>query len=214
MKKFATLAMAAFTLAAAAPAVAQAPTMTLSISRVGGGPTGTTTVATHGQLVRVSGNLSSGAANQAVTLVVSPYRGEARTLTLRTDTEGEFRYTHRPFIRTTYAARTAGMTSAQDVVAHVRPKVGLRVVSAQRGQFRVTMAAIPQHVSRVVQFQRRITASRWATVKRVQLRGRNLSALFTARLPAGMQQVRISVPQTPGYLRATSRFVRVSGTGS
>lgn len=209
MKRFATLAIAAFTLAAAAPAVAQGPTMTLAISRPGGGPTGTTTVVLYNELVRVSGNLSNGAANQAITLVVSPYRGQARTVNLTTDSTGAFRYTHRPQIRTTYAARTTGMASAQEVAAHVRPKVGLRVVNARTGQFRVTMSAVPEHVSRVVYFQRRITRTRWATVRRVRLRGSNLSTAFSARLPRGTQRVRISVPQTPGYLRTTSAFVLV-----
>jgi hypothetical protein len=36
---------------------------------------------------------------------------------------------------------------------------------------------------------------------------------FTARLPRGIHRVRASVPQTPGYLRATSAFVRVRGYG-
>lgn len=210
MKKLVTLTVTACTLAAAAPAVAQAPAMSLSISRVGAGPQGTTTIAEYGQLVRVSGNLSSGQPNQPITLVVSPYRGQERTISLRTDADGEFRYTHRPQIRTGYAARTTGMASAEEVFAHVRPKVGLRVVNARRGQFRVTMSAVPSQVSRVVYFQRRLTASRWATVRRVRLRATNLSALFTARLPLGSSRVRISVPQTPGYLRTTSRFVLVN----
>jgi hypothetical protein len=44
----------------------------------------------------------------------------------------------------------------------------------------------------------------------VQLRNQNLSARFTARLPRGTHRVRIFVPATPGYLRTTSRFVRVT----
>jgi hypothetical protein len=61
----------------------------------------------------------------------------------------------------------------------------------------------------MVIFQRRLQNGRWAKVKRVQLRNRNLSARFTARLPRGVHRVRIAVPQTPGCLGATSPFVRV-----
>lgn len=210
MRKHVFAVVAAVGFAVAAPAVAQAPSVNLAISKPSGGPQGTTTTVLYGELVRVSGEISSGQPNQPVELTVSPYRGTSRVVSLRTDSAGEFTYTHRPLIKTGYTARVAGRDSAQEPFAHVRPKVGLRVISAQRGEFRVTMAAQPAHVSRVVFFQRRITRTRWATVKRVQLRARNLSATFTARLPRGTQRVRISVPQTPGYLRTTSRFVLVS----
>lgn len=83
------------------------------------------------------------------------------------------------------------------------------MINARHGQFRVTMQAQPEHVSRVVWFQRRVTATRWVNVKRIQLRGRNLSARFTARFPRGTQRVRIAVPQTPGYLSTTSRFALI-----
>jgi hypothetical protein len=209
MKKHAFAVVAALGLAIAAPAVAQAPSVNLSISKPGAGPQGTTTTVLYGELVRVSGEISNGQPNQPVELTVSPYRGSARVVSLRTDSAGEFSYTHRPLIKTGYTARVSGRASAQEPFAHVRPKVGLRVISARRGEFRVTMAARPEHVSRVVLFQRRITRTRWVTVKRVQLRARNLSTIFTARLPRGSQRVRISVPQTPGYLRTTSRFVLV-----
>jgi hypothetical protein len=68
----------------------------------------------------------------------------------------------------------------------VRPKIGLRVISARRGVFRVTAGA-----------------------EKVHLRRRNLSARFSARLPRRTQRVRIFVPQTPGYLRATRRFALI-----
>ena len=83
------------------------------------------------------------------------------------------------------------------------------MLNARRGLFRVTMMAQPEHVSRVVWFQRRLRANRWANVKRIQLRNRNLSARFTARLRPGAHRYRITVPQTPGYLRGRSAFVRV-----
>ncbi|HET7856601.1 MAG TPA: hypothetical protein VFL41_09105 [Gaiellaceae bacterium] len=210
MKKFAVGALAALGLAAAVPAVAQAPQVTLAISRVGGGPQGTTTAVKYGELVRLSGELANGQPNQSVQLTVTPYRGDTRTVTLTTDSTGAFRWSHRPTIRTGYTARWSNQASAQEPYAHVLPKVGLRVLNAQLGRFRVTIMAQPEHVSRVVYFQRRVRNNRWATVRRVRLRTSNLSARFSARLPRGTQRVRILVPATPGYLRATSAFVRVT----
>jgi hypothetical protein len=210
VERIALLAASALTLAAVATAAAQAPTVSLTVGKPAGGPEGTTTTVVYGELVRVSGELSNGQPNQTVQLTITPYRATPRTVTLRTDAGGDFEYTHRPAIRTSYSASWNNQASAQEPYAHVLPKVGVRVISARLGQFRVTMAAQPQHVSRVVWFQRRITATRWATVKKIQVRGPNLSATFTARLPRGTSRVRILVPQTPGYIRATSRFVRVT----
>lgn len=209
MRRFALGAIAALGLAAAAPAVAQAPSVNLSVSRPGGGPQGTTTTVRYGELVRVSGEISNGQPNQPVELTVTPYRGQTRIVSLRTDSSGDFGYTHRPTIRTGYTASVSGRQSAQEPFVHVRPKVGLRVLNARLGRFRVTMMAQPEHVSRVVIFQRRLRSGRWAKVRSVRLRNRNLSARFTARLPRGVHRVRIAVPQTPGYLGTTSAFVRV-----
>ena len=133
-----------------------------------------------------------------------------QTIRLTTDSSGAFRYSHRPQIRTSYMARSGGQASSQEVYAHVRPKVGLRVLNARLRRFRVTMQAIPERVSHVVLFQRRVTPSRWRTVKRVRVATDNLTTVFTARLPRGVQRVRIVVPQTPGYLAGFSAFVRVT----
>jgi hypothetical protein len=204
---------AALGLAAAAPAVAQAPQMSLTIGKPGKGPMGTVTIVRYGELVRISGNVSSGGANQPVELIISPYRGEPRRVMLRTDSLGFFRTVHRPTIRTSYAARMGAIASRQEPYAHVRPRLGLRVINTRKGLFRVTMAAERAHVSKVVWFQRRVSRTRWVNVKRIHIRQRNLSARFTARLPRGLHRVRLFIPQTPGYLRTTSRFALVRGFG-
>jgi hypothetical protein len=213
MRKLLIVVAAALALSAATPAVAQAPQLTLAVGKPGAGPQGTVTTVRYGELVRVSGNVSSGGAGQAVELIVSPYRGEPQSVALRTDSGGFFRWVHRPTIRTSYAARMGAVASRQEPYAHVRPKLGLRVINARRGLFRMTMQAQPEHVSRVAWFQRRVGRTRWVNVKKLQTRRRNLSVRFTARLPRGVQRVRILLPQTPGYLRTTTRFVRVRGFG-
>lgn len=213
MRKLLIVLVVALGMGAATPAVAQAPQMSLAIGKPGKGPQGTVTTVRYGELVRVSGNISAGGENQLVELIVSPYRGEPRHVSLRTDSRGFFRWVHRPTIRTSYAARMGGLASRQEPYAHVRPKVGLRVISARRGLFRMTMQAEPEHVSKVAWFQRRAGRTRWVNVKKIQTRRRNLSVRFRARLPRGVQRVRLLVPQTPGYLRTTTRFVRVRGFG-
>jgi hypothetical protein len=213
MQRLLLVVTAALGLTAAAPAVAQAPQMSLTIGKPGKGPLGTVTTVRYGELVRISGNISSGGENQPVELIISPYRGEPRRVSIRTDSRGFFRTVHRPRIRTSYVARMGGIASGQEPYAHVRPRIGLRVINARKGLFRVTMAAEPEHVSKVVWFQRRVSRARWVNVKKIHIRQRNLSARFTARLPRGMQRVRLFIPQTPGYLRATSRFALVRGFG-
>lgn len=210
MRKLTFLFSAVAAIAAAAPAVAQAPAVTLSIGKAGGGPLGTVTTAEYGDLVRVAGDINESRSGEAVEVTITPYRGQSTVRQAVTDADGEFRITHRPTIRTSYTARWRGADSAQEPYAHVTPKLGLRVRNARLGQFTVTMQARPEHASRVIWFQRRISSSEWRTVKRIQLRPGRLSARFTARLPRGTHRVRAFVPQTPGYLRATSAFVRVS----
>jgi hypothetical protein len=213
MRRLTLLSAAVAAIAAAAPAVAQAPSVTLAIGQPGGGPVGTVTTVRFGDLVRLSGDINQSRANETVEVTITPYRGTTQIRQVLTDATGEFTFTHTPEIRTSYTARWRGAASAQEPFAHVRPKLGLRVRNARLGRFLVTMAARPEHASRVIWFQRRVTSSRWRTVKRIRLRGVRMSARFTARLPRGIHRVRSFTPQTPGYLSGTSAFVRVRGYG-
>jgi hypothetical protein len=149
-----------------------------------------------------------GFAVTAVAVTITPYRGGTSIRQVRTDSTGEFEFTHRPTIRTSYSARARGGSSAQEPLAFVRPQVTLTPWNKRTGQFIVKLRADAAHASHVVWFQRRINRTKWATVKRVRLSS-SLTARFTARLPSGTRWVRTSVPQTPGYLRATSAFVRI-----
>jgi hypothetical protein len=194
----------------AAPAVAQAPpNVSLTIGKPSGGPQGTVTTVRFGQLVRLSGDVSgSPASGELVDVTVTPYRGEAIVRQVRTDSTGEFELTDRPTIKTSYTAKVRGGTSAQEPFAFVRPRLSLIARNKRAGKWIVRMRADAQNASHIVWFQRRVNRTRWTTVKRVQFR-RGLTARFTARLPRGTRWVRAVTPQTPGYLRATSAFVRI-----
>jgi hypothetical protein len=214
MRRLAMLVIAMAGIAVAAPAVAQAPRVNITIGKPGPGEEGNTTTVQYGGRVELSGEITSGQFGEDVQITISPYRGTPTTRTVGTDSGGDFSFVHRPVMRTSYSARYGGTASEQEPIAHVAPRVGLRVRSARRGQFSTTVAAHPAHVSRLLLFQRRVSGSDWATVKRVRLRAGRLGARFSARLPAGrLHRVRMFIPQTPGYLRATSRFVLVRGYG-
>ena len=203
-------AIAATAVAFAAPAVAQAPPrISLTIGKPTGGPQGDVTTIRYGQLVQLSGDVSGApASGDVVDIAITPYRGETTIRQVRTDSTGEFEFTHRPLIRTSYTARARGGTSAQEPLAFVHPRVILTPWNKRKGQFIVRMRANAQNASHVVWFQRRINRTRWANLKRVRL-SRTLTARFTVRLPSGTRWVRASVPQTPGYLSATSDFGRI-----
>jgi hypothetical protein len=209
MRKLVLLLTAIAAVAFAAPAVAQAPTLTLTIGRASGGPQGTVATIRYGDRVELSGDVSGAPqSGELVEIVVAPYRGETTIQQVRTDSTGEFTFTHRPTIKTSYTARARGGTSAQEPYAFVRPQVTLTAWNKRKGQFIVKLQADAANASHVVWFQRRINRTKWTTVKRVQLR-RSQSARFTARVPRGTRWVRAFVPQTPGYLSATSAFVRI-----
>jgi hypothetical protein len=210
MRKLTLFLVALVGVVLAAPAVAQAPpSVTLTIGDPGTGAQGTVTTARYGELVELSGEVNVAQGNELIEILVTPYRGQTTTKLVRTQPDGEFVTTHRPTIRTSYIARWQGASSVQEPFAFVRPDVTLRVRNARLGRFAVSMRATRAHASRVVWFQRRTSRTSWKTVKRVRLRGTAMSASFTARLPRGVHRVRAFVPQTPGYLRATSDFVLV-----
>jgi hypothetical protein len=213
VRKLTPLLAAVAAAAAAAPAVAQAPAVTLAVGKPGGGPHGTTTTVRYGEVVEVSGDIMDNRGGDTVEVTITPYRGVSTIRQVVSGADGEFTLTHRPTIRTSYSARWRGITSDQEPIVHVTPELALKARNARLGRFVVTMQARRQDASRVIWFQRRISGTQWRTVKKVRLPGNRLSVAFTARLPRGMHRVRAFVPQTPGYLRATSDFVRVRGYG-
>jgi hypothetical protein len=207
MRKSIFALVAAVGVFAAAPAVAQAPVVSLAISKPSGGPQGTTTTVTYGQLARVSGNVSNNQIGETVLITIAPYGRAPTTRQVITRDQGAFSITHQPTVRTTYRARWRGQDSQQEPVAHVRPAVSVRVLSSSR--FYVRLRGDATRVARTVIFQRRTSRTSWRRVRSVRI-GASLQARFSATLPSGSHQVRILVPQKPGYLQATSAFVRVN----
>ena len=150
------------------------------------------------------------AAGQAVTVYAQPYgtpsfRSIAVVLTAA---DGSWAYLAKPTIATAYRAAWQGGTSAP-VSIGVHPAIAF---SRTGTHFHVRVGAGRTFAHRVVQLQRRTTAGRWLTIKRVRLGARS-RVEFTAVLRRGRSTLRVafSVNQAgAGYLGAKSRTLAVT----
>jgi hypothetical protein len=126
--------------------------------------------------------------------------------TVLTAADGTWRYLAKPTIRTSYMAGWNGGLSSATAVG-VRPAISLRRTADGRLSSRVRGAR--SFAGRLVQLQRRTTADRWVTIKRVRLNSRS-AVLFRATPPRGTSVLRIamSVNQAgEGYLGGFSRTI-------
>lgn len=162
----------------------------------------------YGRAVMLSGSVPSGRAGETVTLFAEVFgRGSARSVaTLVTGGGGVWQYLARPPILTSYIADWNGLTS-RAVAVGVRPRVRFRRIG--RARFFTRVVAARSFSGRRVKLQRRTSAGRWVTVKRVRLK-RGSAATFRVRLRRGTSRLRIvmSVNQAgPGYLAGISRTI-------
>ena len=164
----------------------------------------------------IAGVVSNGKAGEAV-LVQGQECGKPVPSGLATATStsgGAWSYTARPTINTSYQVRWRTFTSPQ-LTVRVRPKVALRKQRA--GRFTATVIAAQSFVGRNVVLQRRSSAFRWKTVRRVVLRTQTVgigettsAATFRSRLRRGTR-LRAVLPQAQAgtcYAAARSSTVR------
>jgi hypothetical protein len=162
----------------------------------------------YGRGIMLTGTVPTRRAGEAVSVLARPL-GESsfRSIaTVTTAADGTWRHLAKPTILTSYAASWSGSHSALAVVA-VRPAVSLRRTAT--GLLSTRVAGARSFAGRLVQLQRRTTAGRWVTVKRVRLNARS-ARLFRATLPPGTSRLRIamSVNQAgEGYLGGFSRTI-------
>lgn len=189
MKKlFLLVAVAA---AVAAPAAAAPVTVTLQAS-----PTTTT----FGGAVTLSGQVSSGAAGQAVTVEAQDCGTSAfkKLATATTASGGTYTTSAKPTMNTTYRARLKNQTS-QPVLVKVRPQ--LKLVRVAAGKFTAKVGAAQSFQGKYVAFQRYASATRkWVTLKKVTLTkvnqgGTTIVSYATFRVKVKARtKVRISMP--------------------
>jgi plastocyanin len=178
-------------------------------------------VVTYGGKTTLSGSISSGQANQKLTVNAQPCGQSTFTAltTLTTGTGGAYSYVAQPTVITTYQVRWKSATSPA-VTVRVRPRVRLRKVAPRK--FRVAVSAAQSFAGRTATFQRYSTLRRrWVVVRRLTLRAAGATTLpinptavsrrtFRARVGAGLR-VRVLLPKAQVgacYAAGVSNVVR------
>jgi hypothetical protein len=176
--------------------------------------TASTSVVTCCATSVLTGTVSTAKAGELITILALPY-GELATAPLGTTTTtgtGQWTFTVRPAIQTTYTAKTSTSTGAPITIS-VHPRVGL---GYQFGVFSTKVtggAGATSFAGKVVFFQRRNASGHWVTLDKVVL-NLNSSAKFKVKLPRGTSYVRVYITRAQagaGYLDGTStirRFTR------
>jgi hypothetical protein len=176
--------------------------------------TASTSVVTCCAASLLSGAISPTKAGEVITILALPYGELAATPlgTATTDAGGQWSFSVRPAIQTTYTAKTSTSTGPP-ITINVHPRVGL---GYQLGVFSTKVtggAGATSFAGKVVFFQRRNTSGRWVTLDKVVL---NVSsfARFKVKLPKGASYVRVYLTKAQagaGYLDGASairRFTR------
>lgn len=164
----------------------------------------------YGAGIRLTGFISSGAANQDVSIWAQPF-GQAsyvKVADLKTATSGAYDFTSVPRVLTNYQARWGNRASAVATVG-VRPRITL----IRRGAFFVTSARAAQPLARrYVYVQRRSSLGQWVNRKKVVL-GSSGARRFKMDLPRGRHILRVFLTTNQagtGYLWSHSRTIVVT----
>jgi hypothetical protein len=162
----------------------------------------------YGNGVTLSGTVSPKQAGDSVTILAQPFGDAAKkpVATVTTGTDGTWSYRAKPKIQTTYQAQVKAATSST-VTIGVKPLVTFHVITG--GRFSTRAVAGRSFAGRLVQVQRRSSAGRWVTLKRVRLNSSS-AATFRVTSPKGTSTLRVamSVNQAgAGYLGGISRTI-------
>ena len=165
----------------------------------------------YGQQVSLSGVISTGEANQKVTIFQQPYpQSSFQELTsVLTTTGGAWNLvlSPSPKIGTQYQAKWNGRSSVV-VGVGVRPRIRLFY---RNGRFTTRVQSATSHARRSVLAQRLSRFGQWVTLKKVRLGGQS-SAVFRLNLPKGKSRIRISMSVNQaggGYLAGYSPTITV-----
>ena len=203
MRRMLIALSALIALAAATAATAAAPTVTLDPSK---------RAVIYGDDVDLNGAVDPAAANQTVTVKLTPQDGRTVTRTVTTQSDGSFTLTFVPR-RLTTAVATYQSGSSRDVAVFVRPRVSLRRVSKTR--FAVSVVAGSSLAGKYVWVSRYVTRTkRYYHVARIFLsessRSRTVSVGSTKIKVRRLTKLRAFLPLSqarPNYLDAQSNFI-------
>lgn len=176
-----------------------------------------------GGAVTLSGQVSNQKAGEKVTIGAEEVQPDGTRQTkavaeVSTGPGGTYAYSVAPQRQTSYKAtwQTGVLTSTSSpaVVVRVAPRVGFGWV-AKRGRW-VTLAtkatSAISYVGRSVYLQRLNAFGEWVRIKRIVLRSDARATRFAARLPKGVNRLRILLPEAQaglGYTAGLSRSMRV-----
>jgi plastocyanin len=159
----------------------------------------------YGAGLRLAGTISSGAANQDVSIWAQPFgqASYAKVVDLKTATGGVYDWTTVPQVLTNYQARWGARSSAI-VAVGVRP----RVTFIRRSPWFVTsVKAGRSFAGRFVYVQRKSTLGQWVNRKKVVLGGSG-ARRFKMDLPPGRHTLRVFMTTNQagtGYIWSHSR---------
>jgi hypothetical protein len=155
-----------------------------------------------GHPLALSGRLSSGLPAQRIAVLAWPYGRSApvRLGTVTTGAGGGWRFTAKPGVQTTYAARWQSTTSPK-VTVGVRPAISMKELA--NGHVLVEVKAGRPLLGSMLQLQNRAGAG-WRTVMTKKLSSASI-ALFAPTLPNSTIRAALSVNQAgAGLLGSTS----------
>lgn len=168
-------------------------------------------IVVYGESAVLTGAVSTGDANETVTLWSQPYgqTSFSQMTQVLTTTGGAWSYVlpTAPKILTQYEARWNGRTSVP-VQVSVRPRI---TFAYRNGTFRLRVFAATSHAGRYVTIQRVSPFGQWVTVKKVKL-GSKSGRVFKMTVPKGTSRYRaaMSVNQAgAGYLAGYSPTIKV-----
>src|SRR5919198_2729104 len=161
-----------------------------------------------GQGTSISGQVSSGQANERVSVYGQPFGNQSSFLiaTLLTGANGAWSVGVKPDLLTTYSARWKGTVSA-NISVNVRPKVSFSV--SRRGRAAVKVRTARSMAGHKVYIQRFTRFHEWVKFRKVILNAKS-SKRIRLRVRRGRYVLRayMTVNQAgPGYLDGWSRAV-------
>ena len=163
----------------------------------------------YGAGLRLAGTISSGAANQDVSIWAQPFGqvSYAKMVDLKTATGGNYDWSTTPQVLTNYQARWGGRTSAILAIG-VRPRVSF----IRRAPWFVTsVKAGRSFAGRWVYVQRKSALGQWVNRKKVRL-GSSGARRFRMNLPRGRNILRVFLTTNQagsGYIWSHSRTIVV-----
>jgi plastocyanin len=161
----------------------------------------------YGGSIRLTGVISSGAANQVVEIWSRPFdqASFAKAAELRTVTAGGYDWSDSPDVLTYYQARWGNRSSAI-VSVGVRP----RMTILRRPSYFITSARARNSLAgRWVYVQRKSRFGQWVNIKKVRL-GTTSARRFTVKLDRGRHALRMFMTTNQagsGYLWSHSRTI-------